>query len=293
MKPKSRILESQYNLIFSLINNLVLTIFGFLTRTVFVHSLGSNYLGLNGLFTNILSLLSLAELGIGSAITFSLYKPIAENDNEKIKSLMGLYKDSYRIVGGIILAVGLALTPFLKYIVNLDSGIEINYYVIYLMFLTNSVISYWFFAYRSVIIYANQEGYITTKIETIFNFVRYVLQFIALLAFENYYLYLLLPIISGIVKNIIVSNVAGKRYPVINEKNIEPLGKEERNKIFQNVFALSLFRISGVVYGATDNIIISRWLGTSIVGIVSNFTMIIQIVTSYINMLFQSMYASV
>lgn len=293
MKPKSRILESQYNLIFSLINNLVLTIFGFLTRTVFVHSLGSDYLGLNGLFTNILSLLSLAELGIGSAITFSLYKPIAENDNEKIKSLMGLYKDSYRIVGGIILAVGLALTPFLKYIVNLDSGIEINYYAIYLMFLVNSVISYWFFAYRSVIIYANQEGYITTKIETIFNFVRYVLQFIALLAFENYYLYLLLPIISGIVKNIIVSNVAGKRYPVINEKNIEPLGKEERNKIFQNVFALSLFRISSVVYGATDNIIISRWLGTSIVGIVSNFTMIIQIVTSYINMLFQSMYASV
>lgn len=293
MKQKSRIVESQYNLIFSLINNIVLTVFGFVTRTVFINSLGSDYLGLNGLFTNVLSLLSLAELGIGSAITFSLYKPIAENDNEKIKSLMGLYKSSYRLVGWIILIVGLMLTPFLKYIVNLDAGIDINYYVIYIMFLSNSVISYWFFAYRSVIIYANQEGYITTKIETSFNFIRYILQFIALLIFKNYYLYLLLPIISGIVKNIIVSNVAGKRYPIINEKNVRPLEKKERKAIFQNVFALSLFRISGVVYGATDNIIISRWLGTSMVGIVSNFTMIIQMVTTYINMLFQSMYASV
>jgi len=293
MKQKSRIIESQYNLIFSLINNIVLTILGFVTRTVFVHSLGSNYLGLNGLFTNVLSLLSLAELGIGSAITYSLYKPIAENDEEKIKSLMGLYKQSYRLVGGIVLIVGLVLTPFLKYIVNLDVGIEINYYAIYLMFLANSVLSYWFFAYRSVIIYANQEGYITTKIETIFNLIRYILQFIALLAFENYYLYLLLPIISGIVKNIIVSNIAGKRYPIINDKNVQALKKSEKDKIFQNVFALSLFRISSVVYGATDNIIISRWLGTSIVGVVSNFTMIIQMVTSYINMLFQSMYASV
>lgn len=293
MNQKSRIIESQYNLIFSLINNFVLTILGFVTRTVFVHSLGSNYLGLNGLFTNVLSLLSLAELGIGSAITFSLYKPIAENDNEKIKSLMRLYKEAYRLVGGIVLVVGVALTPFLKYIVNLDVGIEINYYAIYLMFLANSVLSYWFFAYRSVIIYANQEGYITTKIETVFNLIRYVLQFIALLTFENYYLYLLLPILSGIIKNIIVSDIAGKRYPIINEKKVKPLAKGEQRQIFQNVFALSLFRISSVVYGATDNIIISSWLGTSIVGVVSNFTMIIQMVTSYINMLFQSMYASV
>ncbi len=293
MKQKSRIIESQYNLIFSLINNIVLTVLGFVTRTVFVHSLGSNYLGLNGLFTNVLSLLSLAELGIGSAITFSLYKPIVENDDEKIKSLMGFYKHSYRIVGAIVLVVGLILTPFLEYIVNLDVGIDVNYKAIYLLFLTNSVLSYWFWAYRSVIIYANQEGYITTKIETVFNILRYALQFFALLAFKDYYLYLILPIVLGIVKNIVVSNIAGKRYPIINDKNVKSLKKEERNKILQNVFALSLFRISSVVYSATDNIIISSFLGTSVVGIVSNFTMIIQMITSYINMIFQSMYASV
>ena len=293
MSNRSRIATSQSNFIFSLINNFVITILGFVTRTIFVHTLGADYLGLNGLFTNVLSLLSLAELGIGSAITFSLYKPIAENDSEKIKSLMRLYEKSYKIIGTFILCIGLAITPVLKFIVNLDQGIEINYYIIYLMFLFNTVVSYWFFAYRSVILYANQEAYVITKVETVFNLIRNLLQFLILILFKNYYLYLALPIISGIIKNIIVSFLAGRHYPIINEKEFKPLRKDEKKSIFQNIFALSLFKISSVVYGATDNIIISTWLGTRIVGIISNYTMIIQLVSTYVNMLFQSMYASV
>lgn len=293
MNNSSRVAKSQYNFIFSLMNNLVVTILGFVTRTVFVHSLGTSYLGLNGLFTNVLSLLSLAELGVGSAITFSLYKPIAEHNDEKIKSLMRLYKRAYQIIGWVIFGVGTALTPFLKYIVNLDAGVEINYYVIYYMFLLNSVVSYWFFAYRSVIVYANQEGYILTKIETIFALIRSFAQFFVLIAFRNFYIYQALPIIIGILKNIIISNVAGKKYPIINEKNAKPLDSVETKGIFKNVFALSLFKISAVVYGATDNIIISTWLGTNVVGLVSNYTMITQMVSTYVNMIFQSMYASV
>lgn len=293
MEEKSRVVKTQYNLIFTLIYNIVITILGFVTRSIFIHSLGAEYLGLNGLFTNVLSLLSLAELGIGSAITFSLYKPIADKDNEKIKSLMRLYKRAYQLIGWIILILGLLIMPVLKYIVNFSAGVEINYYLIYLMFLFNTVVSYWFFAYRSVIIYANQEGYILTKIETIFSLIRYGLQFAILIIFKNYYLYLGLPILAEIVKNIIISKVAGNNYPIINEKDVKPLEKQEVHGIFKNVFALSLFKISGVVYGATDNIIISTWLGTAVVGIVSNFTMIIQIVTNYVNMLFQSMTASV
>lgn len=293
MDNSSRVAKSQYNFIFSLVNNVVVTILGFVTRTVFVHSLGTSYLGLNGLFTNVLSLLSLAELGVGSAITFSLYKPIAEHSDEKIKSLMGLYKRAYQIIGWVIFGVGTALTPFLKYIVNLDAGVEINYYVIYYMFLLNSVVSYWFFAYRSVIIYANQEGYILTKTETIFALIRSFTQFYVLIAFRNFYLYLALPIIIGILKNIIISNIAGRKYPIINEKNVKPLASDETKGIFKNVFALSLFKISSVVYGATDNIIISTWLGTNIVGLVSNYNMITQLVSTYVNMIFQSMYASI
>lgn len=293
MTVNSRIVKSQYNLIFSFINNIVVTILGFVTRTVFVHSLGVEYLGLNGLFTNILSVLSFAELGIGNAITFSLYKPIAENNREKIKALMDLYKSAYQIIGWVILGIGICIIPMLKYIVNLDQVIEINYYVIYLMFLGDTVISYWFFAYRSTIIYANQEGYILTKIETYFTVVRSLIQFCVLIIFRNYYIYLLLPIIAGIIKNIVISNIAVKKYPVINEKKGERLSQKEKKIIVDNVFALMLFRVSSVVYSSTDNIIISTWIGTKMVGILSNYMMIINMVTSYVNMFFQSMYASV
>lgn len=293
MVHKSRIIVSQNNLIFSLIYNITITVLNFVTRTIFIHTLGAEYLGLNGLFTNVLSILSLAELGVGSAITYSLYKPIADRDNERIKSLMRLYAKAYRVIGWAIFLLGIALIPVLKYIVNLNVGVEINYYIIYIMFLLNTVISYWFFAYRSVIIYANQEGYILTNIETGFAILRSLVQFIVLLTLKNYYLYLLLPILLGITKNIVISKTAGSKYPIINEKNAKPLKKSDIKKIFQDVFALSLFKISSVVYGATDNIIISTFLGTYTVGLVSNFTLIIQLVTSYVNMIFQSMYASV
>lgn len=293
MQPQSRVVKSQFNMIASLINNIVVTVLGFVTRSVFVHTLGMDYLGLNGLFTNVLSLLSLAELGVGSAITFSLYKPIAEGNQDKIQALIDLYKKAYRIIGWIIFCVGIVLVPFLGYIVNLDAGVDINYHFIYIMFLVNSVVSYWFFAYRSVIIYAHQEGYVLTKIETIFALLRSIVQFLILLLFKNYYLYLAIPIIMGIAKNIIISNVAGKKYPYINAKPEQPLAKEERKNIFRNVYALACFKISGIVYGATDNIIISTWLGTGVVGLLSNYTMIIQLVTSYVSMFFQSIYASV
>lgn len=293
MQGGSRVLKSQYNLIASLVNNVVVTILGFVTRTVFVHSLGADYLGLNGLFTNVLSLLSLAELGVGNAITFSLYKPIAEKNEKKIQALMELYKHAYQIIGWVVFGVGIAIVPFLKYIVNLDVGVEINYIVIYIMFLSNSVISYWFFAYRGAIIYAHQEGYLLTKYETVFALVKSVLQFAVLFFIRNYYVYLTIPILVGIIKNLIVSKIAGEKFPYIDGRVQEPLTKEEKEGIFKNVYALALFKISGVVYGATDNIIISTWLGTKIVGILSNYTMITQLVGSYVNMFFQSMYASV
>lgn len=293
MSEESRVSKTQNNLIASLVNNVIVTILGFATRTVFVHSLGLEYLGLNGLFSNVLSLLSLAELGVGSAITFSLYKPIAEKNEKKIQSLMWLYKRAYQIIGWVIFSIGIAIIPILKYIVNLDAGVEINYYVIYFMFLLNSVISYWFFAYRSVIIYAHQNGYILTRYETVFALVKSVVQFGVLILLKNFYIFLAVPIITGIIKNLIVSKIAGEQYPYINDKNVEHLPKKEKKEIFQNIYALSLFKISSVVYGATDNIIISTWIGTKVVGLFSNYTMITQLVSSYVNMFFQSMYASV
>lgn len=293
MAEESRIQNSKLNILFGFANSFITTILGFVTRSVFIYTLGVNYLGLNGLYTNILSLLSLAELGIGSAITFSLYKPIAEHDNKKIKALMQLYKSAYQKIGIIILVVGLSLVPFLKYLVNFQQNVDINYQLIYVLFLADSVISYLFFAYRSVIVYANQKGYVLTKYETTFSIIRSVVQFLVLIIFKNYYMYLIIPIMISILKNLLISIKAGKMFPVINEKGKEELDKEEKDSIFKNIYSLALFKISSVVYTSTDNIIISSFLGTAIVGFYSNYSMLTQMVSSYINIIFQSLYASV
>ena len=229
MAEESRIQNSKLNILFGFANSFITTILGFVTRSVFIYTLGVNYLGLNGLYTNILSLLSLAELGIGSAITFSLYKPIAEHDNKKIKALMQLYKSAYQKIGIIILVVGLSLVPFLKYLVNFQQNVDINYQLIYVLFLADSVISYLFFAYRSVIVYANQKGYVLTKYETTFSIIRSVVQLLVLIIFKNYYMYLIIPIMISILKNLLISIKAGKMFPVINEKGKEELDKEEKD----------------------------------------------------------------
>lgn len=140
----SRTSNTKRNIVSGILIQLITSLLGFINRTVFIHYLGANYLGLSGLFTNILSVLSLAELGIGDAITYALYKPLAENDNQKISILMSFYRVTYKVIGIIIFCMGICLLPFLKYLINFDIAIDINYYYIYILFLFNSVISYFF-----------------------------------------------------------------------------------------------------------------------------------------------------
>lgn len=288
----SRSKNSELNMVFGMASQILYVGLSFISRTIFIKTLGTNYLGLNGLFTNILSVLSLADLGIGSAIMFSLYIPIAKNDNQKIKALMNLYKKAYMVIGIVVLLVGLAIIPFLKYIVRFNKGININYTVIYILFLANTVVSYLFFAYRSVIIEGNQKSYMLSKINCCTIIVTTITQIICLVAFKNYYIYLVIPILFGIVKNLIISIKAGKMYPIINESNNERLSRREKRSIFKNIYALSLIKISNVVYGSTDNIVISTFLGTVYVGIYSNYLLIITAVTGFINIIFSSFRAS-
>lgn len=289
----SRVKNSQLNLIYGLINQLVIIILNFISRTMFIKFLGVNYLGLNGLFTNILSILSLAELGVGSAIMFSLYKPLENKDVEKVKGLMQLYKSSYTLIGVVVFVAGLFLLPFLDLIVNFDSKIEINYYMIYILFLLDSVISYLFFAYRRVIIEADQKLYIITKITMYINIFSVIIQIISLLLFKNYYIYLIIPIISRICGNILISKKSKILYPYLKDSDVIPLGKEEKKEIFKNVYALTLTKLSSVIYSSSDNIVISSILGTILVGLYSNYLLIISTVTAIIGIIFGSIKASI
>ena len=289
MKERSRTYNSMRNVIVSVGVQIGTLLINFISRTVFIKILGAEYLGINGLFTNVLTLLSLAELGVGNAIIYSMYKPIANKDENKIAALMGFYKNVYRKIAIIVLVLGIVLIPFLKYIVNTDSEIE-DLYLYYLLFLTNTVASY-FFIYKSSMINADQKMYIQKIYYFVQIVIQFILQVIVLIITHNFLLYLAVQIICTIGNNIALSKKADKLYPYINNK--VNLSKKEKKSIYSNVNAMFIYKISGTILNNTDNILISILVGTVWVGYYSNYFMIISAILSMGTLLFSSFTASI
>ena len=213
------------NLAFGSIQKVVNIIMPFITRTAMLYFLGAEYLGLNSLFTSVLQVLNLAELGVGSAMIFSMYKPIAEDDNETICALMRLYKIYYRIIGIVILIAGVCITPFISHLIKQDVPQNINIYVLYLLNLGSTVLSYWLFAYKNCLLYAHQRNDIIDKTSTIVICTQQLVQWIVLFAFRNYYFYLLIVLIAQAAKNIINAIFVSKMYPQYEAKGDLPKEK--------------------------------------------------------------------
>lgn len=271
---------------------MVNVILGFISRTLFIYFLNSDYLGVNSLYTNILTVLSFAELGIGSAIVFSLYKPIAEEDISKIQALMKLYKKAYCIIGLSVMVMGLCVVPFLPYIINEKPDIRENLTLIYLLFLINTSVSY-FCSYKKTLITANQKDYIVQLYSRIFQLIQIVLQSVFLFFTHKYLTYLLIYIACTIGQNVALSIKADKMYPFITEKNDSKLGKKETDQIFANVKALFVYKIGSVILNGTDNIIISAIINVGTVGIASNYTMLMNNVTNVVGSAITSLTASI
>ena len=279
-------------------NQLLKELLRFVVRTVFIYRLSEAFLGANGLFTSVLNMLNIAELGIGGAIAYALYKPLAEQDKEQIKSLMTMYRKAYRIIGLFILAAGLCLIPVLPWIVKQRIA-GLNFYVLYLLYLANSVVSYFFFAYKSNLLVADQKNYIVTLFSSAISIFTALAQILFLLVMPaqsaiSFYLYTFLSVLSGIVTNLFVARQVDRLYPYIKEKNIAPVPGEVRKKIVQNIQALSISRISRVALDSADSIIISMAFasGLSIIGKYSNYTMIVAAVNSVFSMLSTSITSS-
>lgn len=251
MKERSRTEYSLINMLTGVAGYAINTIIGFVCRIVFVRVLSAEYLGVSGLFSNILSVLSLAELGISSAIIYALYKPIAEDDKEKIASIMQFYRKAYMAIGVFVAIVGLSLLPFLKYIVNDTTGIHENIYVLYLLYLLSTVSTY-FFSYRASLLTAMQRQYIVSGYNYVITVLQSVLQMVFLLLTHEYITYLIIQVISGIVYNIWVSSKASHDYPYILKKDVNPLDKTERNSLLRNIKALAINKVSGVLVNSTD-----------------------------------------
>jgi O-antigen/teichoic acid export membrane protein len=291
MQSTSRLQATMKNAIVGVVGQFFTFTLQFASRTIFINLLGSIYLGLNGLFTNILSVLSLAELGVGYAITFSLYKPIADKNINKIQALMNLYKKIYRIIGLTVLVLGLALTPFLDNLI-MDKPSIPNLWFIYLLFLANSVSTY-FFAYKRSIIIADQKNYIITINNNIFALLINISQILILLVSSNFIFYLLVQIILSIISNIIISIKADRLYPYIKGKNSARLDDESKVDIVKKMRAMAYHQIGAVVVTGTDNILISSFIGVHYVGLYSNYLLIISVVNAFINQVLNSVTASV
>ena len=261
------------NLKFVMAGELLLAVLKFLSRRVFVLLLGREYLGLNGLFTDVLSMLSLAELGFSTSITYSLYRPVAQGDTETIKSLVRLYRRVYRAVGIVVLAVGLSLTPFLSFFVKKMPEDIPCIPLIYVLNLVNASISY-FFAYKSTLLFVHQKKYVETAIRAVVSLGATAAQIGVLLLTRNYLYYLFLAIGGTIVQNAAVSIQADRLYPYLREKNVRPLPPEILGEIRRNVRAMLLHRIGSVAVFSTDNLLISKFVGVATAGLYSNYVMI-------------------
>lgn len=259
----------------------------FIVRIIFIRILGSTYLGLDGLFSNILTILSLSELGIGTAITYSLYKPLAEKDEAKLKSLMAVFKNVYIVIGFIIFGIGFLLTPFLSFFIN-DmpdiKGIEI----IYMLFVTNTAVSY-FFSYKRNLILADQNRHIETIYRYGFYIAMNIIQIIYLIISKDYFGYLIIQVIMTILSNWALSRKADKMYPFLKDKKIKKLSKEDKNEIIKNTKGLMIQKVGNVVVNSTDNIILSKFVSLTAVGLYSNYRLVIYALMMVINQIYTSL----
>lgn len=291
MSQKSRTEYSILNIVTGLGGYAVNTVIGLVCRMVFTRTLSAEYLGVGGLFTNILSMLSLAELGIGSAIVYALYKPLAVGDKDKIASLVKFYGKCYKVIGLTVAVIGVALMPFLNVLID-EPNIKESIYLIYCLYLFNSASSY-FFSYRSSLIMAAQQNYIVTAVNYAVTIGQSIAQIIWLWATHEYIGYLIIQCIGGWVYNVTISYIAKKKFPYIVAKNIKPLEKGERQVLIRNVYALVIWKLCGLLVNSTDNIIITYFSGLAAVGLSSNYTLLSTTLNSLLNQLFNGIAASV
>lgn len=262
----------------------------FISRTVFIYFLGESYLGVSGLFTNVLGVLSFAELGIGTAINFSLYKPVANHDVEKIKSYMYYYKWAYRLIALIICVLGVALIPFLDVLVT-DPGDVGNITLYYCIYLFDTVTSY-FVSYKYSLVNAEQKNYIYTNANLIISITLNVVQIISMVIWKQFLVYLLISTGFSLFQKIFINIYFNKLYPFLRDKKVEKLSKEEKHTLFSKVKALVIHKIGDVSVHQTDNIIVSAFVSTTTVGLLSNYNLIISTISSCINILFNSVTGS-
>ncbi len=287
-----RVKSATRNIAFGYVGQLATALMSFILRKIFIMHLSETLLGVNSLYTNILSILNMAELGIGTALNFSLYGPVARGEKEKIKSYMQMYRKAYHVIAIVVAVIGLAMTPFLKFFIrNPGNNTLKDLTIYYFIFLFNTVSSY-FVAYKYSLINAEQKNYIQTNIITITKIITVFFQIIVVVVTENFYLFLLTDAFIQLIQKIFVSRYLDNMYPYLREKNIEKLSKEESDNVWAKTKALVFHKVGDVARLQTDALIISSFIEVAMAGVVDNYNMVISTVSNFVNIIFNSVISS-
>lgn len=276
---------------FGFLYKLYVTLIPFFMRTALIYFLGVQYLGLNGIFASILNVLNLAELGVDEAMVYSMYKPIAEDDAPTIRALMNLYRKYYRLIGLVIGAMGLLLLPFLRFLIKGDLPRDVNLYVLYLMHLGVTALSYWLYAYKGALLRAHQRSDIKSKITMAVVTSKYLFQFLALILTRNYYLFTIALIATQILQNIVTAKVVDRLYP-----DYQPRGElppEKIKEIGGRIRDFFTVKISTVVVTSADAIVVSAFLGLHTLAVYQNYYYILTSVIGMMDVFFSACLAGI
>lgn len=258
----------------------------FLMRTAMIYFMGVQYLGLNSLFTSILQVLNLAELGVGSAMVFSMYKPIAKDDRATICALMKLYRKYYRAIGAIIAVAGCLITPFIPNLISGDVPSELDVRVLYLLNLAATVMTYWLFAYKNCLLQAYQRTDISSIVTIVTNSIQYGIQLWIVIYSKNYYLYVIVILLCQILNNIITAVVVGRLFPEYAPEG--ELTKEEVKKINGRIRDLFTGKLGGVILNSADTIVISAFLGLTVLAVYQNYYFILTSIIGFVEIIITS-----
>lgn len=288
---QTRTRNASRNIFFGVLNKIVTIVLPFIVRTAIIYILGNEYVGLSSLFTSLLYVLNLSELGFSSAIVYSMYKPIAENDIPKVNSLLNEYKKVYRLVGCVVLFAGFVMSFFLDKLVKGDCPSDINLYILFWIYLFNTVSSYFLFAYKGSLLNANQRRDIVSAVDMILSIIEYILQIALLFIFKNYYAYIVVIPMYTILNNIICAIIATRLYPDYTPKG--NLSRDERKDLYSRTGAVVGHKIGATVINSADSIVISAFIGLSVLGRYSNYYYVMSAIISVFTVIYSSIVPSI
>lgn len=284
---KSRSQKAIFSLLTGLIGEIVLILTNLISRKVLCDVLGTEYLGISSLFTSILSMLSLVELGVGTSIIYHMYKPVAEDNKIRIYQLLMFFRKAYHIIGIVISAVGLIILPMLSFLIDDVPG-DVNVYILFLIYLLQTIASYFFRGYKSALLQANQKQYSINIVTLVSSVVTSLSQIAVLIIFKNIYFYIGVRALTTILQNLLVAWWCDKSYPEILKLKGETLPKEDQRSILKDCYALLIYRINGVMLYSVDGLIITKVLGLVVNGIYSNYSWISTTIKNFTKLLFKS-----